>query len=102
MDDINYAIPHQVSVGGIKYGIKIVNQFLGKKIPFRLLYNVERVGNTTSTSHFLVLHEFLLNNTIRKDHNLLFVSGASGIVITHATYTMDDLPERYISKFGTA
>lgn len=102
MDDIDYGIPHQVSVGGIKNGIKVVNKFLGEKIPFRLLYNVERVGNTTSTSHFIVLHEFLLNNTIRKDHNLLFISGASGIVITHATYTMDDLPERYISKFGSA
>ncbi len=102
MDDINYGIAHQVSVGGIKNGIKAVNTFLGKKIPFRLLHNVERVGNTTTTSHFIVLHEFLLNNTIRKDHNLLFVSGASGIVITHATYTMDDLPERYISKFGSA
>ncbi|MBA7703405.1 hypothetical protein ES703_112191 [subsurface metagenome] len=102
MDDIDYGIPHQISVGVIKKNIKVANRFLGKKIPFRLLYNVERVGNTTTTSYFIVLHEFLLNNTIRKDHNLLFVGGGSGIVIAHATYTMDDLPERYISKFGSA
>ena len=53
-------------------GIKTVNKYLGEKIPFRILYNVEKVGNTTTTSHFIVLHEFLLNNTIQKDHNLLF------------------------------
>ncbi|MCJ7581058.1 MAG: hypothetical protein MUP98_11050 [Candidatus Aminicenantes bacterium] len=102
MDDINHGIAHQVSVGGVIKGIKAVNKFLGKKIPFRFLYNVEKVGNTTTTSHFLVLHEFLLNKTIRKDHNILFVSGASGIVISHATYTMDDLAERYICEFGAA
>ena len=102
MNDINHGIAHQVSVGGVIKGIKAVNKFLGKKIPFRFLYNVEKVGNTTTTSHFLVLHEFLLNHTIRKDHNILFVSGASGIVISHATYTMDDLAERYISEFGAA
>ncbi|MFC2161943.1 3-oxoacyl-ACP synthase III family protein, partial [Acidobacteriota bacterium] len=102
MDDINHGIAHQVSVGGIIKGIKAVNKFLGEKIPFRFLYNVERVGNTTTTSHFIVLHEFLLNRTIQNGHNILFVSGASGIVISHATYTMDDLAERYVSKFGTS
>jgi len=102
MNDIDYGIPHQISVGVIKKNIKVASRFLGEKIPFRLLYNVERVGNTTTTSYFIVLHEFLLNNTIRKDHNLLFVGGGSGMVIAHATYTMDDLPERYISKFGSA
>lgn len=102
MNDIDYGIPHQISVGVIKNNIKVANRFLGEKIPFRLLYNVERVGNTTTTSYFIALHEFLLNNTIRKNHNLLFVGGGSGMVIAHATYTMDDLPERYISKFGSA
>jgi 3-oxoacyl-[acyl-carrier-protein] synthase III len=102
MDDIDYGIAHQVSVGGIKKGVKVLNKFLGEKIKFPFLHNVEKFGNTTSTSHFIVLHEFLLNNTVSKDHNLLFVSGASGIVITHATYTMDDLPQRYVSTFGTA
>ncbi len=102
MNDIDYGIPHQISVAGIKKSIHVANRFLREKIPFRFLYNVDRVGNTTTTSLFIVLHEFLLNTTIQKDHNLLFVSGASGIVIGHATYTMDDLPERYISKFGSA
>jgi 3-oxoacyl-[acyl-carrier-protein] synthase III len=102
LNDIDYGIPHQITVGVIKRNIKATNRFLREKIPFRLLYNVERVGNTTTTSYFIILHEFLLNNTIRKDHNLLFVGGGSGMVISHATYTMDDLPERYISKFGSA
>jgi len=102
MEDIDYGIAHQVSVGGVKKGVKVVNKFLKNDLPFPFLYNVEKYGNTTTTSHFLVLHGFLLNNTIKKGDNLLFVSGASGIVISHATYTMDDLPDRYIHEFGSA
>ena len=35
-------------------------------------------------------------------HKLLFVSGASGIVITHATYVLDDLGARLRQSLGEA
>lgn len=100
MDEVDFGIAHQVSVRGIKNGIKVVKRFLGCSVPHRYLYNCERFGNTTTTSHFLVLHEFMLNREVQPGHRLLFVSGASGIVITHATYVMDDLPLRYCAAFG--
>lgn len=100
MDEIDVGIAHQVSVGGIKKGIKVTKEFLNGVMPVNFVYNVEKYGNTTTTSHFLVLHEFMLNGQIKNDNKLLFVSGASGIVITHATYLMDGLPSRYQKHFG--
>jgi 3-oxoacyl-[acyl-carrier-protein] synthase-3 len=102
MDEIDFGIAHQISVRGVKRGVQVVKRFMGCDVPDRFVYNVEKYGNTTTTSHFLILHEFMLNDQIKKDHKLLFVSGASGIVITHATYTIDDLPARYQAHFGAS
>jgi 3-oxoacyl-[acyl-carrier-protein] synthase III len=95
MGDLHHVIPHQVSPRAIRRGIREVSAFMGRELPRYFLCCAERYGNTTTTSHFLALHEFMLRGVIRPGENLLFVSGASGIVITHATYTMDDLPDRY-------
>jgi 3-oxoacyl-[acyl-carrier-protein] synthase III len=95
LDDINHVIPHQVSVRAIQNGIKVVSRFLNCPVPDFYLCSAEEYGNTTTTSHFLVLHDFMLKEKILPGHNVLLVSGASGIVISHATLTLDDLPERY-------
>lgn len=100
LDEIDHGIAHQASVRVVKRGIKEVKRFIGYKVPHRYIYNCDVYGNTTTTSNFLVLHGFMLNGQIKRDHKILFVSGASGIVITHATYTMDDLAERYRASFG--
>ena len=94
-DDVHHAIPHQVSVRAIKQGIKVVERFMGVKLPDVFLCCAERYGNTTTTSHFLAIHDFILSGKIQSGHNLLLISGASGIVITHATFTFDDFPARY-------
>ncbi len=95
MADLDHVIPHQVSPRAIARGVREVSRFMGRRLPRYFLCCAEQYGNTTTTSHFLALHEFMLRGAIQPGHNLLFVSGASGIVITHATYTMDELPERY-------
>ena len=95
LDEIDVGIAHQVSARAIAHGIRAVNQHVGAKLADFFVTNVEKYGNTTTTSHWVALQEFMLNGHIQKDHKLLFVSGASGIVITHATYTMDDLADRY-------
>ncbi len=100
MDEIDHGIAHQVSVRGVKNGVKAVARFLGIDVPHGYLHNCEHYANTTTTSHFLVLHEFLRDGTIEDGHKLLFVSGASGIVITHATYVMDDLGRRLRASLG--
>ncbi|HEY3451845.1 MAG TPA: 3-oxoacyl-[acyl-carrier-protein] synthase III C-terminal domain-containing protein [Myxococcales bacterium] len=95
LDDVHHAIPHQIGPRGIRNGIKVVSRFLRMPVPDFYLSIADKYGNTTTTSHFLAIHEFILNEKILPGHNLLLISGASGIVITHATLTMDDLPERY-------
>jgi len=37
----------------------------------------------------------MLQGRIQPGQNVVLVSGASGIVISHATFTLDDLPRRY-------
>jgi len=95
LDDVDHIIPHQVSVRGIENSARAVERYLGCTLPSVTRVSADVYANTSTTSHFLALHRFILDGTIRGGDNLLFVSGASGIVISHATYTLDDLPERY-------
>jgi len=98
--DVDHGIAHQASVRVVKRGVKEVAKFIGEEVPHEYLHNCDVYGNTTTTSHFVVLDEFMKNGTVNQDHKILFVSGASGIVITHATYTMDDLAARYRRYHG--
>jgi 3-oxoacyl-[acyl-carrier-protein] synthase-3 len=101
LDDLHHVIPHQVSVKAIANGVKAVERYLGCPTSpgiYRCL--AERYGNTTTTSHFVVMHDLLRDGTIRSGENVLLVSGASGIVIGHAAYVFDDLPDRYRARFG--
>ncbi len=105
LDDVHHAIPHQVSVRAVQQGIKVVQRFMGTELPDYFLCCAETYGNTTTTSHFLALHEFILRGTIEPHQNVLLISGASGIVISHATFTFDDFPARYrahLQKAGSA
>lgn len=102
VEDLHHVIPHQVSVRAIRRGVKEVAAFLKCEMPDFYLCHAEKYANTTTTSHFLAMHEFMRQGRIKGGHNLLLVSGASGIVISHATYTLDDLPERYVQKWGKA
>ena len=95
LEDLHHVIPHQVSVRAIRQGIRAVKRYLGCELPDVFLCHAETYGNTTTASHFLALHDFILRGRIRNGENVLLVSGASGIVISHATFTLDDLPERY-------
>ncbi len=101
VDDLDHVIPHQVSVRAIDNGIRAVERYLGCATPRGAYRSVaDRYANTTTTSHFVALHEGILRGQVASGHNILFVSGASGIVIGHATCTLDDLPERYRRRFG--
>ena len=95
LEDLHHVIPHQVSVRAIRQGIRAVKRYLGCELPDVFLCHAETYGNTTTASHFLALHDFILRGRIQNGQNVLLVSGASGIVISHATFTLDDLPERY-------
>ncbi len=100
LDDLQHIIPHQVSVRGIENSARALERFLGCALPPITRIIADRYGNTSTTSHFAALHHFILSGTIKAGDNMLLVSGASGIVISHAGYTMDDLPERYRQHNG--
>ncbi len=100
LDDLQHIIPHQVSVRGIENGIKALSRHLDCRLPDITRCIAHKYGNTSTTSHFAALHEFIRSGQVQNGHNLLLVSGASGIVISHATLTLDDLPERYRTQFG--
>ncbi len=99
LDDIDHIIPHQVSVRAIENSARAVERFLGCPLPPVTRVSADTYANTSTTSHFLAMHRFILDGTIHNNDNLLLVSGASGIVISHATYTFDDLPARYRQRW---
>jgi 3-oxoacyl-[acyl-carrier-protein] synthase III len=100
LDDLQHIIPHQVSVRAIENGVKAVSRYLGSAVPEITRCVADRYGNTSTTSHFLAIHDAILQGRIQNGHNALLVSGASGIVIAHATYTFDDLPQRYRARYA--
>jgi 3-oxoacyl-[acyl-carrier-protein] synthase-3 len=95
IDEVQHIIPHQVSVRAVTQGIKALARFMGCEMPDVFRCRAEKVANTTTTSHFLVMHDLMREGLVRPGDRFLFVSGASGIVISHATFTIDDLPTRY-------
>jgi 3-oxoacyl-[acyl-carrier-protein] synthase-3 len=97
LNDVHHIIPHQVSTRAIRQGIRAIGRFMGCDLPDVFLSHAETYGNTTTASHLLALHDFMLKGRIRPGENVVLVSGASGIVISHATFTLDDLPERYLA-----
>jgi len=99
LDELDHIIPHQVSVKAIENGVKAVARYLGTPLPPCTRVSADIYANTSTTSHFLALHRFILDGTVNPGDNLLLVSGASGIVISHATYTFDDLPARYRERW---
>jgi len=100
-DDLQHVIPHQVSVRAVMQGFKALKRFVGSDLPEVVRCCADVYANTTTTSHFLVLHDLMVKDQLQPGHNVLLISGASGIAITHATLTVDDLPTRYRAALGS-
>jgi 3-oxoacyl-[acyl-carrier-protein] synthase III len=94
-DDINIFIPHQTTLRAIKEGAKVLNHLFQSDKDKQGLSVVQKYGNTASTSHFITLDHALKNELIKKDDPILFLIQASGIVIGHCLYLMDDLALQY-------
>jgi 3-oxoacyl-[acyl-carrier-protein] synthase-3 len=52
---------------------------------------VDQYGNTSSTAHFVVMHEHLKNGRITKGSKLLLVPAASGVVTGCLSATVSSL-----------
>ncbi len=95
-----YTIPHQTSTKAISVIPRVFNKVLGKHVLSgdRLIMNLENRGNTSSTSHFVALWDYMKNGTLESGKDILFIILASGITVGAAVYTLDDLPRKISQK----
>jgi 3-oxoacyl-[acyl-carrier-protein] synthase-3 len=91
--DLDHVIPHQTSERTIGTGIAHLTSIFGQ--PGNVVYNVERYGNTASTSHFLALHGLLEERRLRAGERVALLCFASGIVVGMLVFTVDQLAEAH-------
>jgi 3-oxoacyl-[acyl-carrier-protein] synthase III len=92
--DFDVFVPHQVSVKGIQSGIlmhRIQGVVHGSP---EVLYCVREFGNTSTTSHFVALHQALGAGRVAPGHRLLLLGYASGISIGFVDVTVGALGAR--------
>jgi 3-oxoacyl-[acyl-carrier-protein] synthase III len=90
--DFDYFIPHQTSIRAIMLGLKLIGHVIGDATT---LISVDRFGNTSSTSHFVVLHDHLSQKKLKKNSTVLFTAVASGIVMGCVFATIGGLEACY-------
>ena len=89
-DNFDFVIPHQTSERAITKADEIMSEYFKKAMP-KPLFSLHEYGNTSTTTHFAVLHKALKENTIKKGSKLIFVSIASGIVFGILSATIGSL-----------
>jgi len=77
--NFDYVIPHQTSAKAIREALNLCAPHLD--VMPETLISLDRFGNTSSTSHFVVLHDHLSRKHLKKNSTVLFLALASGIVI---------------------
>jgi 3-oxoacyl-[acyl-carrier-protein] synthase-3 len=92
--DIDHTIPHQTSKRAIRAGTAHMKNVLGA-LPRNIICNVEEVGNTASTSHFVALYRHLEEGTFESGDRIMLLVYASGLVVGCLVFTIDELVEKY-------
>jgi 3-oxoacyl-[acyl-carrier-protein] synthase III len=95
-DAFDHLIMHQTSETTLNDTARAINSQFGRDVcrADNTVCNLERRGNTASTSHFVALMDHMLNGRIRSGQKLVFGISGSGITIGTAIYALDDLPDR--------
>jgi 3-oxoacyl-[acyl-carrier-protein] synthase-3 len=91
--DFDYVIPHQTSKRAIREALNLCSQHLD--ILPEALMSLEQFGNTSSTSHFVVLHDHLSRKHLKKKSKVLFLALASGIVVGFVSAAIGKLEACY-------
>lgn len=78
-ENYDHIIHHQVGSKFVNKLLKIGTESFETQMP-ESLNVLEEYGNTSTTSHFLVLDEHIKNKTIKEGANVLFVPAGSGFV----------------------
>jgi 3-oxoacyl-[acyl-carrier-protein] synthase III len=89
----NYVIPHQTSSRAIKTALDLCAHSL-ETLPETLM-SLGRFGNTSSTSHFVVLDDHLSSKRLKKNSRIIFLPLASGIVVGFVSAAIGKLEEKY-------
>lgn len=92
--DIDYLIPHQTAKRAINSGAASYRKRFSCE-PKHIVNNIELMGNTASTTHFLALYRLLKENKLKKHDRILLLSFASGLVVGVVVTKINDLIERY-------
>ncbi|REK91924.1 3-oxoacyl-ACP synthase [Streptomyces inhibens] len=86
----DYIVQHQVGTRFIEFVDRMAESEFGTQMPESLAV-VEELGNTATTSHFLVLHQHLKAGTARQGAKFLLVPAASGVVTGALSATISNL-----------
>ena len=78
-EEYDYIIQHQVGKRAIGNFTRVGGAIFEAQMPESLSV-VEELGNTATTSHFLVLHQHLKEKKVKKGSKVLMVPAASGLV----------------------
>ncbi len=95
-DGFDHLIMHQTSELTLNDTAREINSHFDQEVcrGDNTICNLERRGNTASTSHFVALADHILNGRIRSGQKLVFGISGSGLTIGTAIYALDDLPDR--------
>jgi 3-oxoacyl-[acyl-carrier-protein] synthase-3 len=89
-DDVDHVIPHQTSVPAIRAGIKHTERKVGTYAK-NVIYNVEKFGNTSSTTHFVALHECLNDGRVNEGDRVVMLCYASGLTVGVTGFPIDGI-----------
>ncbi|MFI9404838.1 3-oxoacyl-ACP synthase III family protein [Nocardia sp. NPDC052316] len=89
-ENFDYVIHHQFGAAAIPWMNAICEREFGAPMPPDLRV-IEKYGNTSTTSHFIVLHDQLSEQNIPAGSKLLMIPAASGIVTGFLSTTISSL-----------
>ncbi|MEV0336469.1 3-oxoacyl-[acyl-carrier-protein] synthase III C-terminal domain-containing protein [Nocardia sp. NPDC050717] len=89
-ESFDYIIHHQFGAAAVPYLNAVAAREFGTPMPPDLNV-IEKYGNTSTTSHFIVLHDQLAAENIAAGSKLLMVPAASGVVAGFLSTTISSL-----------
>ncbi|WP_278261970.1 3-oxoacyl-[acyl-carrier-protein] synthase III C-terminal domain-containing protein [Nocardia sp. AG03] len=89
-EEFDYIIHHQFGAAAVPYLNAVAAREFGVPMPPDLNV-IEKYGNTSTTSHFIVLHDQLSDQNIAAGSKLLMVPAASGVVAGFLSTTISSL-----------
>lgn len=89
-EKFDYVIHHQFGAAAIPYINAIAEREFGAPMPPDLNV-ISKYGNTSTTSHFIVLHDYLSRQEIPSGSKVLMVPAASGVVGGFLSTTISSL-----------